>query len=387
MSRKELEKIYFKALNKVKAKTIIKDNVSIKENILNIVDEKIDLNKIKNLYIFSVGKAGFSMAKECEKILEDKIKGGLAISTSKGKLKYIKHFKSSHPLVSKKSIKAGTLLLDEVSNLQEDDYFIFLLSGGASAMIEKPIDGLNLDDFSKISKALLSSGIDIKALNSVRKSISQIKGGKLANSIKAQGSVLVLSDVIGDDLNTIGSAPMNNGKFKHYIIGNNKIALKKAKKYIDKKVDKTKIITTSLDKNSIEASSYISNIIKEYDKKYESFCLLFGGETTTIVEANGKGGRNQELALRLLIDNKFNKNISILCSGSDGIDGNSDANGAFVDFEISEKIKKLNLNANEYLKNCDSNTFFNKLSYDFVTGITGTNVMDFIIVLKEKNNG
>jgi glycerate 2-kinase len=387
MSRKELEKIYFKALNKVKAKTIIKDNVSIKENILNIVDEKIDLNKIKKLYIFSVGKAGFSMAKECEKILEDKIKGGLAISTSKGKLKYIKHFKSSHPLVSKKSIKAGTLLLDEVSNLQEDDYFIFLLSGGASAMIEKPIDGLNLDDFSKISKALLSSGIDIKALNSVRKSISQIKGGKLANSIKAQGSVLVLSDVIGDDLNTIGSAPMNNGKFKHYIIGNNKIALKKAKKYIDKKVDKTKIITISLDKNSIEASSYISNIIKEYDKKYESFCLLFGGETTTIVEANGKGGRNQELALRLLIDNKFNKNISILCSGSDGIDGNSDANGAFVDFEISEKIKKLNLNANEYLKNCDSNTFFNKLSYDFVTGITGTNVMDFIIVLKEKNNG
>ena len=387
MSRKELEKIYFKALNKVKAKTIIKDNVSIKENILNIVDEKIDLNKIKNLYIFSVGKAGFSMAKECEKILEDKIKGGLAISTSKGKLKYIKHFKSSHPLVSKKSIKAGTLLLDEVSNLQEDDYFIFLLSGGASAMIEKPIDGLNLDDFSKISKALLSSGIDIKALNSVRKSISQIKGGKLANSIKAQGSVLVLSDVIGDDLNTIGSAPMNNGKFKHYIIGNNKIALKKAKKYIDKKVDKTKIITISLDKNSIEASSYISNIIKEYDKKYESFCLLFGGETTTIVEANGKGGRNQELALRLLIDNKFNKNISILCSGSDGIDGNSDANGAFVDFEISEKIKKLNLNANEYLKNCDSNIFFNKLSYDFVTGITGTNVMDFIIVLKEKNNG
>ena len=387
MSRKELEKIYFKALNKVKAKTIIKDNVSIKENILNIVDEKIDLNKIKKLYIFSVGKAGFSMAKECEKILEDKIKGGLAISTSKGKLKYIKHFKSSHPLVSKKSIKAGTLLLDEVSNLQEDDYFIFLLSGGASAMIEKPIDGLNLDDFSKISKALLSSGIDIKALNSVRKSISQIKGGKLANSIKAQGSVLVLSDVIGDDLNTIGSAPMNNGKFKHYIIGNNKIALKKAKKYIDKKVDKTKIITTSLDKNSIEASSYISNIIKEYDKKYESFCLLFSGENTTIVEANGKGGRNQELALRLLIDNKFNKNISILCSGSDGIDGNSDANGAFVDFEISEKIKKLNLNANEYLKNCDSNIFFNKLSYDFVTGITGTNVMDFIIVLKEKNNG
>lgn len=387
MSRKELEKIYFKALNKVKAKTIIRDNVSIKDNILRIVDENIDLNKIKNLYIFSVGKAGSSMAKECEEILKEKIKDGLAISTSKGKLKCIKHFKSTHPLVSRKSMKAGNILLDEVSKLDKDDYFIFLLSGGASAMIEKPIEGLSLDDFSKISKALLSSGIDIKALNSVRKSISQIKGGKLADKIKAKGSVLVLSDVIGDDLNTIGSAPMNNGKFKHYIIGNNKIALKEAKKYINKKVDKVKIITTSLDKNSPNASSYISKIIKEYDKKYESFCLLFGGETTTIVEANGKGGRNQELALRLLIDNEFNKNISILCSGSDGIDGNSDANGAFIDFEVFEKIKTLNLNANEYLKNCDSNSFFKKLSYDFVTGITGTNVMDFIIVLKEKNNG
>ncbi|WP_368030901.1 glycerate kinase [Arcobacter sp. s6] len=387
MSRKELEKIYFKALNKVKAKTIIRDNVSIKDNILRIVDENIDLNKIKNLYIFSVGKAGSSMAKECEEILKEKIKDGLAISTSKGKLKCIKHFKSTHPLVSRKSMKAGNILFDEVSKLDKDDYFIFLLSGGASAMIEKPIEGLSLDDFSKISKALLSSGIDIKALNSVRKSISQIKGGKLADKIKAKGSVLVLSDVIGDDLNTIGSAPMNNGKFKHYIIGNNKIALKEAKKYINKKVDKVKIITTSLDKNSPNASSYISKIIKEYDKKYESFCLLFGGETTTIVEANGKGGRNQELALRLLIDNEFNKNISILCSGSDGIDGNSDANGAFIDFEVFEKIKTLNLNANEYLKNCDSNSFFKKLSYDFVTGITGTNVMDFIIVLKEKNNG
>lgn len=387
MSRKNLEKIYFKALNKVKAKTIIKDNISLNDNILNIVDEKIDLNKINNLYLFSVGKAAFSMSKECEKILKNKIKDGFCVSTSKGKLKYSKHFTSTHPIVSKKSIKAGSLFIEKVSKLKKDDYFIFLLSGGASAMIEKPIDGLSLDDFTKISKALLLSGIDIKALNSVRKSISQIKGGKLANTINAKGIVLVLSDVIGDDINTIGSAPMNNTKFKHHIIGNNSIALKEAKKYIKSKVEKTKIITTSLDKNSPEASFYISNIINKYNEKYESFCLLFGGETTTIVQGNGKGGRNQELALRLLIDNKFDKNISILCSGSDGIDGNSDANGAFLDYEIYEKMSSLNLDAKEYLKNCDSNSFFTKLNYDFTTGITGTNVMDFIIVLKEKNNG
>jgi glycerate-2-kinase len=384
MSRKLLEKTYFKALNKVKAKNIVKDNVSLEDNILIINNEKIDLNKIDNLYVFSVGKAGFSMAKQCEKILGNKIKDGVAISTSRGKLKCIKHYTSSHPVVSKKSIKVGEKLLKKVKQLKKNDYFIFFLSGGASAVIEKPIDGLNLEDFTKISKALLVSGIDIKALNSVRKSISQIKGGKLANEIKANGKVLVLSDVIGDDINTIGSAPMNNGKFEHKIIGNNEIALKASKKYIESKVDKTKILTTTLDKNSIDATKYIKQKIKKYDEKYDSFCLLIGGETTTNPKGNGKGGRNQELALRLLLEKVVNKKISLLCAGSDGIDGNSDANGAFVDNDIYKKINELKIDAKKYLENSDSNSFFKSLGYDFTIGITGTNVMDFIIVIKER---
>lgn len=386
MSQEELKKIFNKALNKVKAKNIIKDNILLKKNKLYLVNEIINLKKINNLYIFSLGKAGFSMAKECEKILGNKIKGGLSISTQDGKLKYLKYFKSTHPDVSEKSIEAADLLLSSVKKLKKNDYFIFLLSGGASAMIEKPIHGLSLDDFSKISKALLTSGIDIKALNTVRKSISQIKGGKLANSIKAPGCVLVLSDVIGDDVNTIGSAPMNNGRFNHNFIGNNQIALKEAKKYIKPIVEKTKIVTSTLDMSSEDASEYISKEIKKYNNKYESFCLLFGGETTTMVKGNGYGGRNQELALRLLLKNKASKNISILCAGSDGIDGRSDATGAFVDFDIYSKIKEENLNAKDFLENSDSNTFFKKLGFDFVTGITGTNVMDFVIVLKLKGD-
>jgi glycerate-2-kinase len=386
MSKEELIKIFNKALNKVKAKSIIKDNILLKKNKIYLTNEIIDLKKINNLYVFSVGKAGFSMAVECEKILGNKIKGGISIATQDGKLKYIKHFQSTHPNVSEKSIEAGDLLLRSVKKLKKSDYFIFLLSGGASAMIEKPIDGLSLDDFSKISDSLLTSGIDIKVLNTVRKSISQIKGGKLANNIKSPGSVLVLSDVIGDDINTIGSAPMNNGKFNHNFIGNNKIALKEAKKYIKPIVKKTKLVTSSLDMSSEDASEYISDKIEEYNNKYESFCLLFGGETTTVVKGNGYGGRNQELALRLLLKNKANKNISILCAGSDGIDGRSDATGAFVDFDLYSKIREENLNPKDFLDNSDSNTFFKKLGFDFVTGITGTNVMDFVIVLKLKGN-
>ena len=384
MYKKELEKIYFKALKKVQANSIIKDNICLKKESLRIIDEVIDLKIIKNLYIFGVGKAAFAMAKECENILGEMISGGVVISTTKGDLKYLKHFTSTHPEVTKKSEKAAQLLFKESEKLKKNDYFIFLLSGGASAMIEKPIDGLSLEDFIKASSALLTSGIDIKALNTIRKSISQIKGGKLANHFKADGKVLVLSDVIGDDLNIIGSAPMNNGKFKHYLVGNNKIALNEAKRYCKKDYEKVDIVTTTLDKESKLASNFISKKIKEYDKKYKSFVLLFGGETTTTVKSkNGYGGRNQELALRLLLNKSINENIAILCAGSDGIDGHSNATGAFIDFEIYKKIKSLKLNANKFLENSDSNTFFKKLGYDFVTGITGTNVMDFIIVLKK----
>lgn len=177
---------------------------------------------------------------------------------------------------------------------------------------------------------------------------------------------------------------MNNGKFEHTIIGNNEIALKAAKKYIESKVDKTKILTTTLDKNSIDATKYIVQKIKKYDEKYDSFCLLVGGETTTNPKGNGKGGRNQELALRLLIENIVSEKISLLCAGSDGIDGNSDANGAFVDYDIYKKIEESKLDAKMYLDNSDSNSFFKSLGYDFTIGITGTNVMDFIIVIKEK---
>lgn len=368
--KKILKKIYFKAVKAVLPKTIVQKNIA------KYIDKKI--------YIFSIGKAGYDMAKEAQKLLQNNILGGVAISNKKGKLKKIKHCTSTHPLVSQKSVKCAKILLKEVKKLKKNDQFIFFISGGASAMVELPNEHMGLKKFKKISTKLLLSGIDIHELNIQRKKLSAIKGGKLANNFKTKkGEVFVLSDVIGDDIDTIGSAPMNNGKFSHKIIGNNARALKKAKKYIDNKIKKSKIITTTLDMNTTEASEYIKNKIKKYDKKYKDFCLLFGGETTTKVHGSGKGGRNQELALKLLLDNAITKNISLLCAGSDGIDGNSSAAGAFLDFDIYKKIEKMNLNPQEYLKNSDSNSFFHKLGYNFITGQTGTNVMDFVMILKK----
>ncbi|CAA6804328.1 MAG: D-glycerate 2-kinase (EC [uncultured Sulfurovum sp.] len=323
------------------------------------------------------------MAKVCEEVLGEHLDTGVAISHQKGSLEKVKHYRSTHPLVSKKSLKVTQKLIRHMETLEEDDFFIFCLSGGASAMIEKPVYGLSLEDFEKVSVALLGSGIDIKALNSVRKAISEVKGGKLAKHTKARGVVLVLSDVIGDDLKTIGSAPMRNGQIPHYVIANNRMALEKAKKFMAKEVDRVKIVTTTLNKPSKKATKYLVKEIQKYDKKYDSFVLLFGGETTTKVKGSGQGGRNQELALRLLLEEVVSKNISMLIAGSDGIDGNSPATGAFLEFDMYKEVKKQGLNPREYLKNSDSYGFFKQLGYDFTIGTTGTNVMDFMMVLKK----
>lgn len=381
-NRKIVTEIYNQALHTVKADTIIRNNISLDEKDLTICSTAYPLKKINRLYLFSVGKAGLGMAKAAEKILGSLIQGGVAISNQEGQCRFIEHHTSTHPLVSQKSIEGADKLIEAMQAMGKDDFFIFCLSGGASAMIEKPIDGISLEDFQKISSALLGSGIDIQTLNRVRKAISQIKGGKLADHTKAKGVVLVLSDVIGDDLSTIGSAPMLNGKIPHHIIGNNAIALKEAKKYIKPKVDKVKIVTKKLNGTSEEAAIYLAKKIKAYDKQYDTFCLLFGGETTTEVKGSGKGGRNQELALRLLDKAPVSERISILIAGSDGIDGNSPATGAFLESELYKKMKTKGLEPKSYLKNSDSYTFFKALDADFTIGSTGTNVMDFIIIVK-----
>ncbi|RXJ98996.1 hydroxypyruvate reductase [Arcobacter sp. CECT 8989] len=382
MSRKLLKELYFTSVNEVKAKALISQNIKLFDESIKIVDKSYSFERYKNIYVFSVGKASYLMAKECEQILKDKISGGLAICLEDKKLNYIETFQSTHPIVSRKSFKAAQKMIEKMQSLQKDDLVIFLLSGGASAMIEKPIDGLNFQEFEKVSTAVLKSGVDIKALNSVRKSISQIKGGKLANYTKAKCVNLVLSDVVGNDLSAIGSGLMYNEKVANYIIGSNKIALQKAKKSIEAKVKKAKIVTTVLNKDTSKAAQFIKETIEKYDKKFDSYALFFGGETTTEVKANGVGGRNQELALKLLINDAIKDKTTILCAGSDGIDGNSNSTGAFLDNKIYKKIQKLELNAQEYLENCDSNSFFKKLKYDFTIGKTGTNVMDFIFVLK-----
>mgnify|MGYP001595689079 CR=1 FL=1 len=149
-NKKLLKKIYFHALETVKAETIINRNIAIDEENLYVCNVTYPLEKINNLHLFSVGKAGLGMAKAAEKVLGSHIKGGVAISHQEGQCSFIDHHTSTHPLLSSKSLLGAEKLIETMGSMKEDDFFIFCLSGGASAMIEKPIDGLDLYNFQKI---------------------------------------------------------------------------------------------------------------------------------------------------------------------------------------------------------------------------------------------
>ena len=431
MNLKDFAKeLFLKGIEAVLPSNLINESVSIQDSVLKIKKQFINLKNFENLYVFGSGKASVEMAKAVENLLFNHIKDGLVVCNYTENLRKIEVMEGSHPVPDEKSLKAGEALLEKMSSLSENDFFIYLLSGGSSALIEKPIPPITLEDLQKTTKILLEHSVPIEDINAVRKHISLIKGGRLGTSTKASGMVLVISDVVGDDLETIGSAPLYfdrttyqdvfkilekynlfdklpenvkkvlkdglegkipdtpkspNPKIKHFIIGNNLKALKRIQEEAQNSGFKTHILTSQIKGEAREIAKAIVSIGKESlssnNPEKPPACFLFGGETTVNVVGNGKGGRNQELCLAGLNEIKETKNIILLSGGTDGIDGNSDAAGAVVDYESYLKSKGLGLDINQYLKNNDSYHFFKKTGDLIITGKTGTNVMDVIILL------
>jgi len=422
--------IFLSSIRSVHPENIIPRNITLKDNSIRVCDYDIPLKG--DLYVFGSGKASIEMAKVVEKILGDRIKGGVVVCNYTENLEKIRVVEGSHPVPTDKSLRAGEILIKEMSNLKEDDTFLYLLSGGSSALIEKPVPPITIKDLQKTTEILLENSIPIEEINIIRKHLSLIKGGRLGEVTKSKGAVLVLSDVVGDDLFTIGSAPLyydlstyrdaydilkrydlfdkipetvkkvikdgisgkipdtpksENPDIKHFIIGSNFIALNEARKKAENKGLKGYIFTSMLKGEAKEVAKAVASIgleIKKSDNPVEKpVCVLFGGETTVTVKGSGKGGRNQEFALSSLKEIKDVDGIVILSGGTDGIDGNSDAAGAVVTAESYKKAKYLDLNIDDYLKNNDSYSFFRKTGDLIFTGKTGTNVMDIIVMIVE----
>ncbi len=431
--------IYQSALNEVNAEKLVKIAVSLKNNTLIIKNQKFDLSLFKNIYVIGIGKVSSYMAKALSEILKDKITYGIVISLPehKIKLKNITFLPSSHPIPDEKSLRAGEEVLKLARRISKEDLVIVLISGGGSALLAKPLSGITLEDKKRVTQLLLTSGANIVEINTVRKHLSQIKGGNLTRAI-FPGSIvnLAISDVVGNSLENIISGPTywdsttfhdaysilkkynlwskvplavqgvimkgikgeipetpkKNFKIfentSSFIIGENKTALLAVMKKAQELKFSTKILTDTDSGEAKERAVYYISLLKRIIQTGRSIpkpvCLLAGGELTVTVRGRGKGGRNQEFVLACLIEMskiQTNKKWLIASLGTDGTDGPTEAAGAWITPESIKKARELNLKPEEYLANNDSYNFFRQIGGLIETGPQKTNVMDIRIFL------
>lgn len=390
------------------------------------------------LYLVGFGKAAYKMAKAALEVLGEIVEEGV-ISIPKGfkveeELENVDIVFSGHPKPDTGSIEAGKRILKLAEQAGEHDIVLVLISGGGSALMEYPVEGVSLDDIAYTSILLMNSGADIYELNTVRKHLSRVKGGQLAKAIFPATTIsLIISDVVGDRVDMIASGPtapdpttfqdawfimekyrliekipnsvrsyLERGlrgevpetpkegdpifrKVYNHIIASNIASLRKMKKKAEEMGYNSLILTSMIQGEAREVGKVIAALALEVKKTGNPVTppavILAGGETTVTVKGSGKGGRNQELALSAAIQIKDGEGIVVASVGSDGIDGPTDAAGAIVDGYTVVKAYEQGLNAIKYLENNDSYTFFKKVGGLVETGYTGTNVNDFIVVI------
>jgi glycerate-2-kinase len=433
---------FIEGIKVVRPIQLIQSAISLEEESLTITDitgkvEIINLNQIRKIFVVGAGKASSTMAKKIEEILGNRINSGVIV-TKYGfieNLDVIELVEAGHPIPDENGIEGAKEIIELCKNAGENDLIINLISGGASALLPKPSMGITLAEKASVTSELLKLGATIDELNTIRKHLSEIKGGKLLKySYPAKIISLILSDVIGDKLDVIGSGitvedkstfkdcieiikkynlelsfpksvitHLRNGyelekisdesvkidksKISNFIIGNNSIVLQRIKELAELDGYITKIKNWQLEG---EAKEVAKNIIKDTFKFIEEkskpngkYCFLYGGETSVTITGNGKGGRNQELALSAAIELNGILGVTFLSGGTDGNDGPTDAAGAICNSQTVRDGFNIGLNAEQYLANNDSYNYFKKIDSLLVTGPTGTNVIDVQIVLVE----
>ncbi|HEX7343272.1 MAG TPA: DUF4147 domain-containing protein, partial [bacterium] len=335
------------------------------------------------------------------------------------------------PVPDEMTLEGTQTILQVLQGLTADDLVLMLLSGGGSALFELPANGISLADLQQVNSVFLACGATIEEINSVRKHLSQVKGGRLLRFTQpAQIVTLALSDVIGDRPEAIASGPTVPDPttfgdvyalFEKYaitdnlpkaildhigeglsgripdtpkpgdpifersvfqIIGNNRLALEAALRHAESLGYQTRILTDRLQGEARYQGRDLAEVLKKEKATGRPICLLAGGETTVALRGSGLGGRNQELALAAAIELGDVPNCLLLSAGSDGTDGPTDAAGAIADGTTIIRAAALGFDAADYLERNDSYHFFNPLHDLLFTGATLTNVMDLVIMLK-----
>ncbi|MCJ7581227.1 MAG: glycerate kinase, partial [Candidatus Aminicenantes bacterium] len=345
---------------------------------------------------------------------------------------------ADHPVPDAAGLQGSEQIIRLLQSAGEKDLIIFLISGGGSALLPSPVPGLTLNDLQKTTQTLLEVGANIEEMNALRKHLSRLKGGRLAKlAYPATLISLILSDVIGDNLGSIASGPTapdessfhtcmriidkfdigkkipqqvldffvsgQNGneeetvksgnpvfkQIQNVIIGSSIQALKEAKRVAETLGYNSLILSSSIEGEAKEVAKMFASIAKEIISTKNPLsppaCVISGGETTVTIKGHGMGGRNQEFALAAAVEIDGLDNTLILSCGTDGTDGPTDASGAIVDGQTLNRAKQKQMDADKYLSDNNSYTFFKALDDLIFTGPTFTNVMDLrLIMVTEK---
>lgn len=434
--RKDISDIFYSGLKAVEPGAAIKRYCHLADDHLYIGNRVYDLLQFNNLFVIGAGKATAPMASALENILGKRItKGVISVKYNHvTELSNVRQIEAGHPIPDENGIKGTNTILDMAKDAGEDDLILCLISGGGSALLPGPARGLTLQNKQDTMHVLLSCGAAIHEINTIRKHISQIKGGNLARiAYPATLISLILSDVVGDVPDIIASGPsvpdsstfhdcmkiidryhimkelpesivkhikegmsgnipenpkQNDRIFEkthNLIVGSNMEAILSAQKKAESLNYNTIVLSSMIEGETRHVARVHTAIAREIRKTglpvQPPACILSGGETTVTIKGKGKGGRNQEFALASAFDIAEEKNIAVFSGGTDGNDGPTDAAGAISDTNTIKKATELGLDPGKYLANNDSYHFFKQTGDLFITGPTNTNVMDLRIIL------
>lgn len=370
------------------------------------------------VFLVAVGKAAYRMAAAALDVLESPVADGVVISKygHLGEpLPPLRFFEAGHPVPDENSVRAAEAALELTEELREDDTVLFLLSGGGSALFEKPL--IPLGEVQKMTRQLLACGADIVEINTIRKRLSAVKGGKFAaHCAPARVEAVILSDVLGDPPDMIASGPVSPdsascgdalriaetygltmseaarrclhtetpkslSNVNAQIVGSVRELCRAAGEACRALGYEPLLLTDRLDCEAREAGRFLAAILRAHAKDGKKRAFLAGGETVVHLTGNGLGGRNQELALAACEGVRGLKNAAVISVGSDGTDGPTDAAGGYADGESFDALRAAGFDPNAVLQNNDAYHALKAIDALIVTGPTGTNVNDICIAL------
>ncbi len=373
------------------------------------------------IYLVAAGKAAWQMASCAAGLLGERLSGGVVVTKydhSKGEIPGCTVYEGGHPVPDENSFRGTQAAIDLVTGLQKEDTVVFLVSGGGSALFESPL--ISGEDLAGLTRQLLACGADIVEMNTIRKRMSRVKGGKFAQlCAPAQVYAIVLSDILGDPLDMIASGPAYPDRstredawavVKKYglelteemkslldvetpkqldnvetvITGSVRELCEAAAGACREKGYETVVLTDLLCCQAREAGSFLASIAKSHENSGRSLAFLAGGETVVRLTGSGLGGRNQELALAAAPGIAGMKDTVVFSVGSDGTDGPTDAAGGMVDGQTEEKLTKAGLSVHQVLGDNDAYHALERVGGLIHTGPTGTNVNDVAVVLLKR---